>query len=171
MKKLIILLFLIPFYGFSQIPGKKIEGPIKTKYGFLIQEGDTIIIGTGTNPNGDFKYIYMPTNGFAGNQESSLPKMYSGASIQIKFFKKLSGPKFGEKFFTVFNMGGFNQVIEFEQAYESGEIIYPKNPLKNKSSINTSSISDELIKLKKLLDNGVLTQAEFDAQKKKILNN
>jgi len=31
------------------------------------------------------------------------------------------------------------------------------------------SVADELLKLKKLLDEGVLTQQEFDAQKKKLL--
>jgi predicted Zn-dependent peptidase len=32
-----------------------------------------------------------------------------------------------------------------------------------------ASVADELKKLKELLDSGVLTQAEFDAQKKKLL--
>lgn len=35
---------------------------------------------------------------------------------------------------------------------------------------NTVSVADELLKLKQLLDMGVLTQEEFDAQKKKLLN-
>ena len=32
------------------------------------------------------------------------------------------------------------------------------------------SVADELTKLKSLLDDGVLTQKEFDEQKKKVLN-
>ena len=35
---------------------------------------------------------------------------------------------------------------------------------------NTSSTADELLKLKSLLDAGILTQDEFDAEKKKILS-
>lgn len=34
----------------------------------------------------------------------------------------------------------------------------------------TSSVVDQLTNLKQLLDSGVLTQAEFDAQKQRILN-
>lgn len=44
-----------------------------------------------------------------------------------------------------------------------------KNQNDNKS-IKTSSDADEILKFKKLLDAGVITQAEFDAKKKQILN-
>lgn len=37
-------------------------------------------------------------------------------------------------------------------------------------SSRPASVADELIKLKELLDDGVLTQAEFDVQKNKILS-
>ncbi len=37
------------------------------------------------------------------------------------------------------------------------------------SSKNSTSISDEIIKLKKLLDDGIINQQEFDTQKKKLL--
>lgn len=39
------------------------------------------------------------------------------------------------------------------------------------SQQTTVSVPDELIKLKSLLDTGVITQDEFDTQKKKILSN
>ncbi len=38
------------------------------------------------------------------------------------------------------------------------------------TEVDKNLVADELIKLKKLLDDGVLTQEEFDAQKKKLLN-
>lgn len=41
--------------------------------------------------------------------------------------------------------------------------------VERKSERNNFSTADELIKLKDLLDKGVITQEEFDAQKKKIL--
>jgi hypothetical protein len=34
----------------------------------------------------------------------------------------------------------------------------------------TTGVADELLKLKKLLDSGGITQAEYNAQKKKLLN-
>jgi hypothetical protein len=39
------------------------------------------------------------------------------------------------------------------------------------SSASSLSIADELLKLKTLLDNGILTQEEFDDQKQKLLQN
>ena len=34
---------------------------------------------------------------------------------------------------------------------------------------NTTSVTDEILKLKSLLDSGILTQKEFDKQKEKLL--
>jgi len=41
---------------------------------------------------------------------------------------------------------------------------------KNHEPQSPSSVSDELVKLKKLLDDGIINQEEFDTQKKKLLN-
>ena len=69
--------------------------------------------------------------------------------------------------------------LDYENAVNAGEITYPgKIATKHGSAIevkvlqpsSTLSITDELIKLKKLLDSGVLTQAEYDAAKKKLLD-
>ena len=44
-----------------------------------------------------------------------------------------------------------------------------KKTLHNVSPENTSSSADEIIKLKELLDAGILTEEEFSAKKKQIL--
>ena len=44
-----------------------------------------------------------------------------------------------------------------------------ENIISNKKTESGSSTADELIKLKSLLDAGVITQEEFDAKKKQIL--
>ena len=53
------------------------------------------------------------------------------------------------------------------------EIVYPEEykPKKAEAPQQTPviSIADEILKLKKLLDDGVLTKEEFETQKKKIL--
>lgn len=46
-----------------------------------------------------------------------------------------------------------------------------ENTPETASSTPAASVADELLKLKSLLDAGVLTQAEFDTQKAKILDN
>lgn len=44
-----------------------------------------------------------------------------------------------------------------------------ENTIINEQTENNSSVADELTKLKSLLDTGVITQEEFDAQKQKLL--
>jgi len=39
-----------------------------------------------------------------------------------------------------------------------------------KQVVNNTSTTDELMKYKELLDSGVITQEEFDAKKKQLLN-
>jgi len=55
-----------------------------------------------------------------------------------------------------------NQQIADLQAQQSQQAAAPAAP-------STDDTYNELTKLKSLLDQGVLTQAEFDAQKQKIL--
>lgn len=45
-----------------------------------------------------------------------------------------------------------------------------KNASKNSQPMSTNDIDEELRKLKSLLDDGILTQEEFDAKKKQLLN-
>lgn len=47
---------------------------------------------------------------------------------------------------------------------------YKPTEKENKQSAQTTSKADELTKLKKLYDDGVLTKEEFEAEKKKLLN-
>lgn len=58
--------------------------------------------------------------------------------------------------------------VEEEPEVEETKIIKVKAG--QSAEIEKNMVADELIKLKSLLDQGVLTQEEFDAQKKKLLN-
>jgi len=59
--------------------------------------------------------------------------------------------------------------IEIDKAIKAGELIpTPSAPTVN--VVNQGSVADELVKLKKLYDDGVLTQKEYETQKKKLLN-
>jgi hypothetical protein len=168
MKKLLLLFLFIPFFAVSQIPGVKIEGPIDTKFGFKISKGDKITVGTGTDPNGDFKFIYMPPNGFS-NQQQNLQKSLSGTKTTMKGFKQLTNKSIGTKTWGIVNFGGLNMCVEVDQAIESGELIIDDHPVIKSIINNTSSVADELLKLKTLLDSGLITKEEFETQKKKIL--
>jgi hypothetical protein len=176
MKTLILSLFLfLGCYAFGQIPGSKFKGPFKTKFREF-KEGDTLQVGYGSNPNGDFRFIYQPPNYIWGTEEKPLTKMMSNSRLIIKHFKEYDSPKMGLKFYTVVSIGSIvNNVVELEPAIESGEIIIPGYTPASKvqvvQAVAPLSVADELSKLKKLLDDGVLTQAEYDTQKKKLLGN
>ena len=61
-------------------------------------------------------------------------------------------------------MKGFN-------AKEANRLEKSENTSNTDSSTDKEHLSDELIKLSELLENGVLTQDEFEKAKKKILEN
>ncbi|MDD2370865.1 MAG: PH domain-containing protein [Firmicutes bacterium] len=70
-----------------------------------------------------------------------------------------------------FNIAVNKQVAQniFTKVHEVLDAI--KNPQVNNKEVNSNiSIADELKKFKDLLDSGILTQEEFDAQKTKLLN-
>ncbi|MGE7951614.1 DUF4429 domain-containing protein [Lysinibacillus xylanilyticus] len=59
---------------------------------------------------------------------------------------------------------------ELKQAREMVDLIESKRQNESTPSKNTSvSAADEILKMKELLDTGILTQDEFDAKKKQLL--
>jgi len=80
----------------------------------------------------------------------------------------MSTPKTGVMFGGAMDLGKNRQNIEKIIRAVSDELA-GKEPEKESVSIDAASVGDELIKLKQLLDQGVLTQDEFDEQKRKIL--
>lgn len=66
-------------------------------------------------------------------------------------------------------------IIDIENALEAKEVVIPseyvkKEPAKQTNGSN-SSLADELKKLKDLFDAGAITKEEYDAAKKKLLEN
>ena len=170
-----LIIFFISLTTFGQIPGKFIKGPITIFDTLKIYEGDTLILGKGSDPRtGDFVFLYTPENAFVGTPIFYLPKSFSKARIVIKGFKQTNYKKTGKMTFTIFNNGGINQIVDVESAIISGEIIKingkdvrPKtNPV---VIIKSESISDELRKLSLLMKDSLITKEEFEAQKKKLL--
>ncbi|WP_214687149.1 SHOCT domain-containing protein [Exiguobacterium sp. s163] len=67
----------------------------------------------------------------------------------------------------IFNKPEYDQALELRDYVE--ELM--NQPSTNQTAATTISIADELLKLKQLLDAGVLSQEEFDTQKAKLLSN
>jgi hypothetical protein len=80
-----------------------------------------------------------------------------------------STPKTGIMFGGAFDMGKNRKNIE-KVLYETSKILSTLQPEEqSEEQVNVISIADEIQKLKKLLDDGILTEEEFSQQKSKLL--
>ncbi len=78
MKKLILILLAVaPLVSYSQIPGKRTPGPDVLSNGISFKEGDTIILGTGSDPT---TAKFLTTR--RGPTPAGKPQEASGSSIK-----------------------------------------------------------------------------------------
>lgn len=153
MKKLLLLVFLLAsMHCFAQDTAY-----YKASNGVTYKIYDEVKLGKGSGGNGNFTFIQSSTH--------EMNRIYNNASLKIRSIKVFKTGD-NEKILFEVRDRGIKYDIAIEDAIDACEVL-PCNPIQN----STGSVADELIKLKKLLDNGALTQAEFDAQKKKLLGN
>ena len=116
---------------------------------------------TGTGQGGTFKYIYVPPNAWLGFPRQSLGAKWNNKQLVIKEIRQqptTSDSSARAATVAVLSTKGLDTSVDLEQAEAAGEIQRP-----------IASVADELLKLKQLLDTGVLTQSEFNVQKTKLL--
>lgn len=164
---LIAFLLLAPFIASAQ----KLK-EYKASNGITYHPGDTIKVGLGSMPDGNFKYIQInqllpgPPDPRRSNSMTARKDM-SGSGYAIKKIQNVRQMGGGEKTVITIRTGGLPTCdIWIEEAITACEVTPCNN---QKSSAPVASVADELLKLKKLLDAGAITQAEYDAQKKKLL--
>lgn len=104
--------------------------------------------------------------------------MFSGKKLVINHFKRYSRRKIGDVILGVTNAGGLNLAVNFESAINAGEILkinevdFAKKETPQVIVIDQKpSLADELAKLKNLLDEGAITKEEYEALKKKLIEN
>ncbi|HEY9003723.1 MAG TPA: SHOCT domain-containing protein [Mucilaginibacter sp.] len=163
---LIAFLLLAPFIASAQ----KLK-EYKASNGIIYHPGDTIKVGLGSMPDGNFKYIQInqllpgPPDPRRSNSMTARKDM-SGSGYVIKKIQNVKQMAGGEKTVITIRTGGLPTCdIWIEEAIAACEV----TPCNNQKSAPASSVADEILKLKKLLDAGAITQAEYDAQKKKLL--
>lgn len=139
--------------------------------------GDTITLGKGSGMNGHFEYLQM--GGFynamaamGGNYNqvsASLDRNYSGMNLVVKKIKTMKDRRGTNKTFFVMAGGNItNYNLMIEDAISSCEV-KDCNDAQKVEVVSAVSKYDKLKKVKELLDAGVLTQVEFDAEKAKIM--
>jgi hypothetical protein len=165
-----LFITVLNFKVYSQIGGDVIETPYKATDGTVFNAGDTIKLGLGTMNNGSFNYVYQPANYFTGTPQQNLSSAWNGYKFKIIELRNLGNKRNGYKTVAIIKTSALLKgIIDIESAITSGEIVTKSNQ-KNPSAPQTG-VADELIKLKQLLDAGVINQAEFDSQKAKLLGN
>jgi len=163
MKKVsILILLLVPLLTKAQ----KITS-YKAANGITYHLNDTVRLGKGSGNNGSFLYIEQRGIPFPSPHPSpGLPKAFTNSGVIIKNIIKdhLNGI---DKYLFIVGAGGpFRFSVYIDDAILACEVV----PCQASTPTPSGSVADELKKLKELLDSGALTQAEFDAQKKKLLN-
>jgi len=173
--KLLFIIIVIPFGGFAQVLGfgKKLS-EYKASNGKTYHIGDTIKLGHGSAPNGDFRYVQI--GGWAqllpmedkGSDTHNINKYSSGQGAVIQKIHSSKAHGFERVIFAVQLGFGTNFDLYIEDAIASCEI----QDCKSNAVVIVQQSSDNLDKIKKLkelLDSGAITQSEYDAQKKKLL--
>lgn len=158
----------------AQIIGHSIP-EYKTAAGTVLHVGDTLRVGRGSGPTGGFQYIYVPTNMFTGSHEVHFTSRLSGLALRVKDLRVQHDRTYGDKTVGVVKTNNLNGCVDLEAAEAAGEIITANTRAAAVSAAGppaataAPSTADELLKLKKLYDQKVLTKTEYDAQKAKLL--
>lgn len=129
------------------------------------RKGDTVTLGSGTLPSGDFQFI---TKSLA---KIPLSSSFNGQKARITSIRYQGNSKSGKKYTIVLTGAGVDGFeIDIENALASAEVI-SLDPDFKPAGIGKKviSVADEIRKLKALLDEGIITQQEFESQKKKLL--
>jgi hypothetical protein len=150
----------------------------KATNGVTYHLNDTVRLGIGSAADGSFRYVEdrglalpaPPGQGLGPNRAPmghGLPKAYANGGVILKSIRvtRLNGVS---KYIFMVNTGSlFRYSLSIDDAISACEV----KPCIQNIVPQVNSVADEILKLKKLLDEGAITQAEYDAQKKKLLGN
>lgn len=154
----------------AQILGKSIPEYTTTR-GTIFHKGDTIRLALGTDIGGRFKYVAVPPNFLLNARPLPFDATYANQRLVIKDIRVLMPINRGtSRTVAIVPTDAFNGHVDMDAAEEAGEIVTAHNrPTRSALQAPGMSVADELLKLKKLQEAGVITQQEFEAQKAKLL--
>lgn len=161
-KLLFVAVLFVPLFSNAQVK------EYKASNGVTYHVGDTLRLGRGTKPDGSF--LYLEDHGIIPNPRSvrNLPKEFANVGAIIKSIRKMTVNGIDKYMFSVNPGGPMRYTVFIDDAIEACEVKPCKTADTAPAQVN--SVADEIKKLKGLLDSGAITKSEYDAQKKKLLN-
>lgn len=142
-----------------------------TSSGYKIYKGQTLTFAEGSGKNGNFRYAKIKGNDTPGTLANKSVVVEKVSDFKISglsnAFIRIHGELIrnnGERKRIIFYLA-FDNAIEGVQGM-APELIVPEE-FKNKSQ---KSAADEIAKLFKLYQEGAISKEEFEAQKKKLLD-
>lgn len=186
MKK-ITLLFVLLFSAITFAQENSFDGKVLTlKDGGSITIGEDLKLGKGTKDNGYFRYIEVNsasmmraynTNGtnWGVQDANAMSSNYNDLKGKVIRIEERGNKRTGKKWYAVIGVGETRRYqVDIENALISGEIIVDGSTLGKKQSsgsIETKTVSkaDEILKLKSLKEEGLITEDEFNSMKAEIL--
>ena len=175
MRIVFFLLLFISNYSYAQSDDNYGKSYTASN-GIIYHEGDSVLMGYGSSPNGSYQYFtlggtlaVMSYNSNAGANQFDASKGFGGLKLRIIKIKSIKYLGQNKTYFVVkAQVGRFNLFIE--DAIKFCEVKPCNENNKGATIIQAPSDADELAKFKKLLDEGVINQDEYDAKKKAILS-
>ncbi|GAA4311907.1 hypothetical protein [Compostibacter hankyongensis] len=154
-----------------------------TASGWTIRKGDTLHFGTGSLPTKRFAFIYQnPGNLFSltsadMEHRAYLQSQYSNGYGIVKSIEPLGSKRAGWQAVAILKLGELSRfAAEIDNAVNAGEIV-PPSQFSGRAQASEAaapqaavSTADELLKWKKLLDAGAVTQHEYDSVKTALLS-
>jgi hypothetical protein len=176
MKKAVLLFTtaVITLYAQSQEKefqfGKLTKDTLFLKNGAKFGIGQKVQLGYGSTANKDFEFVHLSPWSIAGPLK--LGSGWANMTMVVKEFKTYQSKKLGEKVYLVLKGGNLSPYwCDIIAAIDQKEVIV--DGINNaKTEVKSQlSLADELKKLKDLYDSGAITKEEYEAAKKKLLEN
>lgn len=166
--------------------------------GIMLKKGSMLRLNGPLGEDARFKYIHHAPDNLFDDAKASLNKpiepYYATKDVTVRKIRYVGGKKDGSEGRWIVRLrtdAKQDFICDIVDALNSGELSatqvinttpsqqIPPQPAaqiatevpqsENKAATPAFSVADELLKLKKLLDDGVITKEEFEAQKKKLL--